>query len=95
MARVVDTPVLSLTGRLFREGSAWVADCPEFDVATHDSSAEGARGALREAVAAFLESCVNRRTLRSVLKGEGSARNPTASDRSTRRSATGSHQLRS
>lgn len=69
--RVIETPMLHLTGRLFRERTVWVAHCPELDLVTHGTSPEDARKALREAIAAFLESCAARGTLEEILKERG------------------------
>ena len=47
---------MKLTAIIEREGSGYVALCPELDVASQGDTVEAARDNLREAVELFLES---------------------------------------
>lgn len=49
-------PTRSFTAILEREGDAYVALCPELDVASQGTTVEEATANLREAVELFLES---------------------------------------
>lgn len=48
--------LLQMTAIIEREGSGYVALCPELDVASQGDTIEGARNNLREAVELFLET---------------------------------------
>jgi len=45
-----------LTAVIHRDGDAWVALCPELDIASQGDTLEGARANLVEAVELFLET---------------------------------------
>jgi predicted RNase H-like HicB family nuclease len=49
-------PTRTFTAEIHREGSGYVALCPELDVASQGDTIEEARENLREAVELFLES---------------------------------------
>lgn len=49
-------PMQQFTAFVHREEDAWVAICPELDVASQGNSVEQAKANLREAVELFLES---------------------------------------
>ncbi len=63
---------LSFTGLIVREAEVFYSLCPELDVASQGSSAAEARRMLREAVAGYLETCLesNRPYLRPVPRNQ-------------------------
>jgi len=59
----------TFTAWVHREEGAWVALCPELDVASQGGSVEEAKANLREAVELFLE-CADEREVSRRLHGE-------------------------
>lgn len=53
--------------QILREGDAFVAHTPAFDLATHGKSLEEAKERFGEAAEMFLDECVKRGTLREAL----------------------------
>ncbi len=52
-------------------GKYWLASCPSLDIHTQGESFERAQENLKEALALFIESCLNRGTLDAVLQSAG------------------------
>jgi predicted RNase H-like HicB family nuclease len=52
-------------------GKYWIGSCPSLDVNTQGESFERAQENLKEALALFIESCLNRGTLEEVLGRAG------------------------
>ena len=63
--------------QIFREGDAFVAHTPAFDLSTHGASLNEAKVRFGEAVEVFLEECVQRGTLREALLDLGWQEKPT------------------
>ena len=53
------------------EGESWVSGCPSLDVLSQGNTAGEAKGALREAVELWVESCLERGTLEQALREVG------------------------
>ncbi|MBI4311261.1 MAG: type II toxin-antitoxin system HicB family antitoxin [Chloroflexi bacterium] len=76
---------------VFKEGKAFVAVCPELNVSSFGPSPTAAKEALREAVAAFVEGCVELGTLEEVMEearflpqdGKWVSRHPVSQERLT------------
>ncbi|MDR1658950.1 MAG: type II toxin-antitoxin system HicB family antitoxin [Desulfovibrio sp.] len=49
----------------------WIGSCPDLDLATQGETFERAEQNLREAIALFIESCLQRGTLDEVLRQAG------------------------
>ena len=64
--------------QILREGDAFVAHTPAFDLATHGASLEEAKKRFGEAAEIFLEECVRRGTLREALLDLGWREKPQA-----------------
>jgi predicted RNase H-like HicB family nuclease len=64
-------PKISLEIKVFKEGEVYVALCPELNVSSFGDDIESAKGALREALEAFLEECEAMGTLQEVLEDAG------------------------
>jgi predicted RNase H-like HicB family nuclease len=62
--------------RIFKEGSAYVAHCPIFDVVSQGKSESEARKNITEALVLFVETCYSNGTLDTVLKQSGFKRDP-------------------
>jgi len=62
---------LKLLCRVHRENDNWVAGCPRLDVYSQGETREEAKQVLKEAVALFVESCLERDTLAEVLRDCG------------------------
>lgn len=62
---------VSFTVHIFREGDAFVAHVPEFDVSSCGDTAEAARRNIRDAVRGFLEMSEDRGTLTEILEEAG------------------------
>ena len=60
---------MRLTAVIEREGSGFVALCPELDVASQGSSIEESRDNLREAIELFFE-CADAEEVKRRLRGE-------------------------
>ena len=63
--------IISLEIKVFKEGDAYVALCPELNVSSFGDDIESAKESLREALEAFLEECEARGTLQEVLEDAG------------------------
>ncbi len=53
------------------EKGLWSAGCPRLDVYSQGGTREDAKGALKEAIELFIESCLERDTLDEVLRDSG------------------------
>ena len=62
---------ISLEIKVFKEGDAYVALCPELNVSSFGDDIENAKVSLREALEAFLEECEAMGTLQEVLEDAG------------------------
>ena len=62
--------VLQLTAVIEREGSGYVATCPEVDVVSQGDTVEEARRNLLEAVEGFLEAASASEIRRSLYQGD-------------------------
>ena len=62
---------ISLEIKVFKEGDAYVALCPELNVSSFGNDLENAKESLREALEAFLEECEAMGTLQEVLEDVG------------------------
>jgi predicted RNase H-like HicB family nuclease len=60
---------MRLTAIIEREGSGYVAFCPELDIASQGDTVEQARDNLREALDLFFE-CASAHEIKSRLKSE-------------------------
>lgn len=60
---------MKLTAVIQREGSGYVALCPELDIASQGGSVEESRNNLREAIELFFE-CADAEELKKRLNGE-------------------------
>lgn len=58
---------ISLPAWLRKEGRQWIAHCPSVDVCTQATTKVAARNALKEAVSAWFESCIDRGVLEEAL----------------------------
>ncbi|MBI1354649.1 MAG: type II toxin-antitoxin system HicB family antitoxin [Acidobacteria bacterium] len=67
------TLAVRLEARVRRAGALWVAACPPLDVVTQADTQPEALAALREAVEAWFESCVERGVLDAALREAGFA----------------------
>ena len=63
--------IISLEIKVFKEGDAYVALCPELNVSSFGDDIENAKVSLREALEAFLEECEAMGTLQEVLEDAG------------------------
>ncbi len=63
--------IISLEIKVFKEGDAYVALCPELNVSSFGDDIENAKMSLREALEAFLEECEAMGTLQEVLEDAG------------------------
>ena len=63
--------IISLEIKVFKEGDAYVALCPELNVSSLGDDIENAKVSLREALEAFLEECEAMGTLQEVLEDAG------------------------
>jgi len=63
--------IISLELKVFKEGGAYVALCPELNVSSFGDDIENAKVSLREALEAFLEECEAMGTLQEVLEDAG------------------------
>jgi hypothetical protein len=61
------TYTISLPAWLRRDGRQWIACCPSVDVLTQATTKVAARNALKEAVSAWFESCIDRGVLEEAL----------------------------
>ena len=70
---MADTVTISFTilCRVHEQKERWSAGCPRLDVYSQGDTREGAKAALKEAVALFIESCLKRDTLDEVLRDSG------------------------
>lgn len=59
---------------VFREDDLYVGVCPDLNVSSFGETLEEAKGSLREAVEAFLETCEGMGTLEEVLEEAGLVR---------------------
>jgi predicted RNase H-like HicB family nuclease len=57
----------NLSGFVFKEGRAWVAYCQSLDLSSCGESEEEALDAVGQAIALWLESCIQRQTLEDAL----------------------------
>jgi len=55
----------------FQEDDLWVGLCPDLDVSSFGDSADEAKESLKEAVATFIEGCVELESLTDVLVESG------------------------
>ncbi|MXX62093.1 MAG: type II toxin-antitoxin system HicB family antitoxin [Holophagales bacterium] len=62
---------IELPAEVRRERDAWVASCPQLQVASQGSTAEEAMTMLREALALFIEGCCEQGIMDRVLKESG------------------------
>ena len=62
---------IRLEARLTQDGDDWIAFCPPLDLYTQSDSRESAMNALREAISAWFESCLERRVLARALEEVG------------------------
>ena len=51
-----------------QDGDLWVAGCPSLDVYSQGTSEDDAKRCLQEAIGLWIESCIERRTLRKALE---------------------------
>jgi predicted RNase H-like HicB family nuclease len=58
---------ISLPVWLKRDGRQWIACCPALDVVTQATTRDAAEKALKEAVSAWFESCIDRDVLEEAL----------------------------
>jgi predicted RNase H-like HicB family nuclease len=58
---------IKVLGKSWKEGERWIAGFPSLDVFSFGSSESDARLAAREALEAWLESCVERGTLNQAM----------------------------
>ena len=63
--------IISLEIKVFKDGDAYVALCPELNVSSFGDDIENAKVSLREALEAFLEECEAMGTLQEVLEDAG------------------------
>ncbi|MDA0207013.1 MAG: hypothetical protein O3A53_16900 [Acidobacteria bacterium] len=61
------TYTISLPAWLRRDGRQWIARCPSVDVLTQATTKVAAKNALKEAVLAWFESCIDRGVLEEAL----------------------------
>ena len=66
--------IISLEIKVFKDGDAYVALCPELNVSSFGDDIESAKESLREALGAFLEECEAMGTLQEVLEDAGFVR---------------------
>lgn len=59
---------IELPAEVHRERVAWVASCPQLQVASQGSTAEEVMAMLREALALFIEGCCEQGILDHVLE---------------------------
>jgi predicted RNase H-like HicB family nuclease len=62
---------IKLAAATRQDGDQWLAWCPPLDVVTQGSTEKAALIALREAIALWFESCVDRGVLDKALKEAG------------------------
>ena len=62
---------IELPAEVHRERDAWVASCPQLQVASQGSTAEEAMAMLREALDLFIEGCCEQGILHRVLEESG------------------------
>lgn len=62
---------IKLEAKLTQDGEDWVACCPPLDLYTQAESKDAAMAALKEAVFAWFESCLERRVLAKALEEVG------------------------
>lgn len=62
---------IKLEAKLTQDGEDWIACCPPLDLLTQADSKDGAKEALREAILAWFESCLERRVLAKALEEVG------------------------
>jgi predicted RNase H-like HicB family nuclease len=67
---------IDFDGIVFREGSAYVAYCPELDVSSCGKSVDEARRNLRTAVRLFLEEAGRMGTIEQILEEAGYVADP-------------------
>jgi predicted RNase H-like HicB family nuclease len=60
---------------VFEEDGAWAGVCPDLQVSSFGGAPAEAKDSLMEAVEAFLEGCVELRSLEDVLAESGYVRN--------------------
>ena len=65
---------LPLKIEIFKEGDVYVAVSPQLNVSSFGDTVEDARFSLKEAVAAFIEECLDMGTLDEVLEEAGFSR---------------------
>ncbi|RCV64379.1 putative nuclease of the RNAse H fold, HicB family [Methanophagales archaeon] len=66
--------IISLEIKVFKDGDAYVALCPELNVSSFGDDIKSAKESLREALEAFLEECEAMGTLQEVLEDAGFVR---------------------
>ncbi|MBI4202786.1 MAG: type II toxin-antitoxin system HicB family antitoxin [Chloroflexi bacterium] len=90
MVDVAQTTI-EFRAEVFKEGKTYVALCPELNVSSFGPTLTRAKTALREAVSAFAEGCLELGTLEEVMEeagfhrqeGKWISRSPLAQERLT------------
>ena len=62
---------IKLEAEVTQDGSDWIACCPPLDLFTQSDSKETAMAALKEAISAWFESCLERGVLAKALEEVG------------------------
>lgn len=62
---------LKLQVAIRQDGEDWIANCVPLDIATQESSRDGAIEAIKEAIDAWFESCIERNMLDEALQEAG------------------------